>query len=266
MGDGSRHGIGDEFKLTAHRAQDRLGPPPLANVAGDALNAGRFTVADDEPAIVMKSVHHLYKIVNQQPLVRPAWFFDIAAQGEGITDVTTHLVDLAQWMTGGGNPFDYDKDVAPAQARLGKMFDAFDPDLDRMRRRGAKLIVYHGWNDPSISPLNTINYYESVVSRIRGTGSRDDAERQTQEFFRLFMVPGMLHCSQGPGPNSFDMLTALDNWVEKGIAPDQVVASHSTGGVVDRTRPLCVYPKVAVHSGRGGTDDAANFVCRLPES
>jgi len=162
--------------------------------------------------------------------------------------------------------FDYDKDVAPAQARLGKMFDAFDPDLDRMRRRGAKLIVYHGWNDPSISPLNTINYYESVVSRIRGTGSRDDAERQTQEFFRLFMVPGMLHCSQGPGPNSFDMLTALDNWVEKGIAPDQVVASHSTGGVVDRTRPLCVYPKVAVHSGRGGTDDAANFVCRLPES
>jgi len=76
----------------------------------------------------------------------------------------------------------------------------------------------------------------------------------------------MLHCGQGPGPNSFDMLTALDNWVEKGIAPDQIVASHSTRGVVDRTRPLCVYPKVAVHNGRGSTDDAANFACRLPQS
>lgn len=80
------------------------------------------------------------------------------------------------------------------------------------------------------------------------------------------MVPGMLHCGQGPGPNSFDMLTALDNWVEKGIAPDHIVASHSTRGVVDRTRPLCVYPKVAVHNGRGSTDDAANFACRLPQS
>jgi len=162
--------------------------------------------------------------------------------------------------------FDYDKDVAAAQSKLGKIFDAFDPDLDRLRRRGAKLIVYHGWNDPSISPLNTVNYYESVVARLRGNRSREDAERETQEFFRLFMVPGMLHCGQGPGPNSFDMLTALDNWVEKGIAPDQIVASHSTRGVVDRTRPLCVYPKVAVHNGRGSTDDAANFACRLPQS
>jgi feruloyl esterase len=171
-----------------------------------------------------------------------------------------------------GNPswdfrtFDYDRDVAPAQAKLGKTLDAFDPDLDRLRQRRAKLIVYHGWNDPSISPLNSINYYESVVKRLQGGRSREAAERETQEFFRLFMVPGMLHCSQGPGPNSFDMLTALDNWVEKGIAPDHVVASHSTGGAVDRTRPLCVYPKVAVHTGRGSTDDAANFVCRLPES
>jgi feruloyl esterase len=93
---------------------------------------------------------------------------------------------------------------------------------------------------------------------------RGDGLERTREFFRLFMVPGMQHCSGGPGPNTFDMLTALENWVEKGEAPERVVASHLTGGVVDRTRPLCVYPKVAVHTGSGSTDDAANFVCRMP--
>jgi feruloyl esterase len=79
------------------------------------------------------------------------------------------------------------------------------------------------------------------------------------------MVPGMQHCSGGPGPNSFDMLTALEDWVEKGKAPNRVVATHRTAaGVVDRTRPLCVYPRVAVYSGSGSTDDAANFKCRMP--
>ena len=78
------------------------------------------------------------------------------------------------------------------------------------------------------------------------------------------MVPGMQHCSGGPGPNTFDMLTALENWVEKGQAPERVVASHLTAGVVDRTRPLCVYPKVAVYDGSGSTDDEANFKCRSP--
>ena len=78
---------------------------------------GRFRTGGDEPAIAMKSVHHLYKIVNQKPLVRPAWFFDTGAQGEGITDVTTHLVDLVQWMTGGGLPFDYERDIELLSAR-----------------------------------------------------------------------------------------------------------------------------------------------------
>ena len=78
---------------------------------------GRFRTGGGEPAIVMKSVHHLYKIVNQKPLVRPAWFFDTRVQGEGITDVTTHLVDLVQWMTGGGEPFDYERDIELLSAR-----------------------------------------------------------------------------------------------------------------------------------------------------
>lgn len=78
---------------------------------------GRFRSGDDEPAFYMQSVHHLYKVVNDRPLVRPGWFFDTAVQGEGVTDVTTHLVDLAQWMTGGAEPFDYERDVKLLAAR-----------------------------------------------------------------------------------------------------------------------------------------------------
>jgi pimeloyl-ACP methyl ester carboxylesterase len=150
--------------------------------------------------------------------------------------------------------FDFDRDLKTAQAKLGQIFDAFDPDLSRLERSGGKLILYHGWNDPSISPLNTIDYYERVTAAL--------TEKRTQQFVRLFMAPGMLHCGGGPGPNSFDMLAALENWVEKGVAPDAVVASHATNGVVDRTRPLCAYPKTAVYTGRGSTDEAANFTCR----
>ena len=161
--------------------------------------------------------------------------------------------------------FDYDKDVALADAKLGTIMDAFDPDLSRFRQRGAKLILYHGWNDPSISPINTINYYERVVSLLQGRQRRQQAETSAQEFVRLFMVPGMLHCGGGPGPSTFDMLSALENWVENGRAPERVIASHSANGVEDRTRPLCVYPKAAVYVGRGSTDDAANFVCQMRE-
>jgi feruloyl esterase len=160
--------------------------------------------------------------------------------------------------------FDFDKDLAFAEKKLGQTFDAFDPDLTKFRQRGGKLLMYHGWNDPSISPLNTIDYYERVVSFLRKNGHAADAETQAQSFLRLFMVPGMLHCSGGPGPSSFDMLGALEGWVERGRAPDQVIASRSTKGVQDRTRPLCVYPNVAVYSGSGSTDDAASFSCQAP--
>jgi feruloyl esterase len=161
--------------------------------------------------------------------------------------------------------FDYDKDLAFALRKVGPDLDAINPDLRPFRWRGGKLIVYHGFSDPDISPLNTIDYYESVVAFNRKHhDDRREALARTQQFFRLFMVPGMQHCSGGPGPNTFDTLTALENWVEKGEAPRQITASHLTGGVVDRTRPLCLYPKVAVYKGEGSTDDANNFACRTP--
>ena len=85
-------------------------------------------------------------------------------------------------------------------------------------------------------------------------------------FYRLFMAPGTAHCAGGPGPNTFDMQSALEDWVEKGVAPEQIIATHLTNGIVDRSRPLCPYPKVATYTGKGDTNDAANFVCREPAS
>ena len=87
---------------------------------------------------------------------------------------------------------------------------------------------------------------------------------KTTESVRLFMVPGMGHCGGGEGPNTFDMVSALEQWVEHGKAPTEIIASHSTNGVVDRTRPLCPYPQVATYKGTGSTDEAANFVCKAP--
>src|SRR5207302_1118752 len=100
-------------------------------------------------------------------------------------------------------------------------------------------------------------YYEAATKTM--------GPEKTRDFFRFFMAPGMGHCGGGPGPNTFDMLGPLEQWVEKGIAPGKIIASHSTGAVVDRTRPLCPYPQVARWKGTGNTDDAANFVCASPK-
>ena len=90
------------------------------------------------------------------------------------------------------------------------------------------------------------------------------ALHDTKEFYRLFMVPGMQHCTNGPGTARFDALTALEQWVEQNKAPEQIMAGHVTNGQVDRTRPLCAYPQEAKYKGTGSTDDAANFVCAAP--
>ena len=154
--------------------------------------------------------------------------------------------------------FDADQDVLLAEALdRDNVLKAVDPNLNKFVSHGGKLILYHGWSDNLIAPLNSVNYFDSVISKMGGL-------EKTQESVRLFMVPGMGHCSGGEGPNNFDMLAPLERWVEQGKAPVRVVASHKTGGQVDRTRPLCPYPQVAKYKGSGSTDDAANFVCTQP--
>jgi len=160
--------------------------------------------------------------------------------------------------------FDVDRDVAFADERLGALMNAFDPDLSRLRSRGGKLLLYHGWNDPSISPLNTVNYYERAVATWREQERRPPSDRTPPDFIRLFMVPGMLHCSGGPGADSFDAVAALERWVEQGVAPDVLQAAHRTNGVVEFTRPLCAYPAAATYNGTGDRRRAESFACRTP--
>ena len=156
----------------------------------------------------------------------------------------------------------FDNDIEFTDDKMGAIFNAVDPDLRAFRANGGKLIQYHGWSDPDITPLNSINYYESVV-RFNGR-TNPHGLRETKEFYRLFMVPGMQHCTNGPGPSRFDALGALEQWVEQNKAPEEIVAAHVTNGAVDRTRPLCAYPQEAHYKGSGSTDEAANFVCALP--
>jgi len=130
-----------------------------------------------------------------------------------------------------------------------------DPDLSAFRRNGGKLLIWHGWSDPLIFPQGSIRYYERVLRRVHST-------KRAQQFARLFMAPGVGHCGGGAGPNQFDMFGALVAWVERGKAPNKIVASRLENGTVVRTRPLCAYPAVARYDGKGDPNLAASFKCK----
>lgn len=153
--------------------------------------------------------------------------------------------------------FDFDQGVAKGNEPENVPMNATDPNLKSFFAHDGKLLMYHGWSDPNVSPLNTIKYYNSVADTMGGAS-------RVSNNIRLFMEPGMGHCGGGEGPNVFDKVNALEQWVEQKKAPETIVASHSTGGKVDRTRPLCPYPQVAKYKGNGSIDDAANFACALP--
>lgn len=154
--------------------------------------------------------------------------------------------------------FDWDRDVAYINAALPSV-NATSTDLSAFKSRGGKLVMYTGLADPVVPPQAVVNYYERVTAAMGGRA-------RTESFFRFFPVPGMAHCRGGVGPNTFDALQTLEQWVEKDDVPRFMIATHTTGQRVDRSRPLCPYPQKARYKGTGSTDIAANFACVDPGS
>jgi len=185
----------------------------------------------------------------------------------GIGFFANMVYERADWDYRGAN---IDDALKAAEEKTAKKLDATDTNLTAFKARGGKLILYHGWNDPAISALSTIGYYDGVVSRL--------GRQATDQFVRLYLVPGMQHCGDGPGTNAFgqsgatpakdphhNLSLALEQWVEKGEAPSAIVGTKYVNDdatkAVQMTRPLCPYPQLARYKGQGDTKDAASFVC-----
>ena len=175
----------------------------------------------------------------------------------------------------------FDSDVAFGDEKAGAVLNSNNPDLRSFRAGGGKLIQYHGWGDAAIAPMISIQYYERVREFMtRFPDARSDASKPVQDFYRLFMVPGMGHCGGGIGPNNFgngasstadpeqDVFAALERWVEKGIPPQKLIGAGKVTGDSSKalTRPLCPYPQVAKYNGSGDPNAESSFTCAIPAS
>jgi feruloyl esterase len=166
--------------------------------------------------------------------------------------------------------FDFDRDMARTDDALARAINAMSPRLAEFQRGGGKLIHYHGGADPVVPLADSVHYYQRVVAdqqRARRLGSANEAERATGDFYRFFVAPGLAHCQGGPGPAPMELQQALEDWVERGKAPERLIAARSAGGANNEafTRPLCPYPQVARYDGRGSPNSAGSFNCVAPE-
>ena len=208
--------------------------PSAVRLGGDHLN---YLFYDNDPGVTVSNLLDL-SIEPSKTSIPPEWAwweFDIDDVREGKGDVMKAITD------------------------------ATDPDLSRfLKQRRGKLIVYHGWADALVVPQPTLQYYRDVVA-----ATFDGDTTMARERARLFMVPGMGHCRGGAGPDTWDRLAPLVEWVEQDVAPDALIATHLTDGVVDNERPICAFPEQAVYTGPvGGADQqenwtADNFSCRM---
>jgi feruloyl esterase len=155
--------------------------------------------------------------------------------------------------------FDVDRDTKAAEAKYGAVVDSHNPDLSGFKAHGGKLLMYSAWEETAIPPRGLINYYESVLAKMGGV-------KETDNFVRLFMVPGMGMCPGfGMGDNgTFNALDVVMKWRTTGVAPDKIINSHKVGDQVDRTHPACPYPKAAIYDGKGDPLDASSFSCGNP--
>ena len=217
------------------------------------------------------------------------WALWLTGSGPGQGMISIFAINFFRNMVFDNPTWDFhsvtaEKAAAIAEIRNGEIIDAADPDLRRFQAHGGKLILYHGWSDPGVSPYATINYYDRVAATMGGD--------QAQNFVRLYLAPGMRHCFNGLGPNSFGQVdltsigaksfptnldprynisSALEQWVEKNVAPGPIIATKYLDDAdpaqgIKMTRPLCPYPQVATYKGTGDPNTATNFSCTNPPS
>ena len=214
-------------------------PADLIPHAGNSLNPGELNYSDD---------HMNYLFYETDPGVPPQNMTNLSQR----LDKTSRPPEWAWW------EFNMDDVTAGKGELMSSIVDAKDPNLSPfLQRSGGKLILYHGWGDAQIPAEPLVDYYNDMV-KTTFAGDMSAAHAGA----RLFMVPGMGHCRGGPGPNAWDKLEPLVDWVENGQAPDFLVATHSTdSGAIDNERKLCPYPQQAVYTGpAGGENNPANWV------
>lgn len=179
----------------------------------------------------------------------------------GGPDVTVYVRGFISHMTTDEpQPFDlasvtYDAAALARYNAQAKVFNAMDPDIRPFQRAGGKLIVWHGWGDPGVPPMSSVDYYNAVR---RTVGSSVD------DFARLYMLPGVAHCSGGEGPDKLNLIDPIVAWVEDGVAPDAIVLSRKSFGRTLQTRPVFPFPKAARYSGKGDPNQASSFVAASP--
>lgn len=145
---------------------------------------------------------------------------------------------------------DWDKVLKAAEDKLGPLLHV-DADLTPFFARGGKMLFYIGWND-GLNPLQLADY----ISQVKNSSGANAADA-----IRMFAIPGMGHCGRGEGSDTFNRLSAMDNWVDKGQAPERMLAMKVVDGDILRSRPVCAYPAVAKYDGNGDINDATNFAC-----
>jgi feruloyl esterase len=166
--------------------------------------------------------------------------------------------------------FDFDHDMETLDDAMAARLNANTADLEEFKSHGGKLILWQGFADPRIPVLNTIAYYERLIASQapgdgHGKGERKEDLRRTREFAQFFLAPGVGHCGGGAGPDTADLISPLLQWVEQGIAPDQIIASKVVNGVTTFSRPLCPYPALPRYSGVGDPTQASSFKCVADE-
>jgi feruloyl esterase len=220
------------------------------------------------------------------PMNWPVWVLGMspgqsAHAGFGLSYYRDVVFERPDWQL---RSMDFDRDVWVSDEKVGPTINATNPDLRSFRAHGGKLLQYHGWSDSAIAASSSIEYYQAVRSFLSTAPDPRSPSKPVEDFYRLFMVPGMAHCSGGVGPVHFgndatdfgaapastdpehDVFAALARWVEQGIAPDRLIGSgpSPTDSTKSLTRPLCPYPQQARYKGSGDTNDASNFECAIP--